>query len=94
MVATAAPVTREDLRTELDRLRDEFTRHYATKADLAQLETRLTKQVSDLQARLMEDHKGLMKEMGLHLRWLIGLNLGGMAVIATTAVALSQLFGK
>ena len=43
MTTVEQPITRTDLREELDRLRDEIARTYATKADLAQLETRLTK---------------------------------------------------
>ena len=41
-----APLTREDLREELDRLRDEIRPRYATKADLSELETPLD-QVDD-----------------------------------------------
>ena len=37
------PITRVDLREEMNLLREEFGRHYATKADLAALETRLIK---------------------------------------------------
>lgn len=39
MTTDAAPLTRDDLRRELDRT----LQHYATKADLAALETRLTR---------------------------------------------------
>ena len=38
-----APLTREDLREELALFRDEIRTHYATKADLSELETRLIK---------------------------------------------------
>ncbi len=38
-----APLTREDLREELALFRDEIRTHYATKADLSDLETRLIK---------------------------------------------------
>ncbi len=41
---------REDFRRELGQLREEFRDHYATKADLAQLETRLTKWMIGLMA--------------------------------------------
>ncbi len=37
-----APLTREDLREELALFREEIRTHYATKADLANLENRLT----------------------------------------------------
>ena len=43
MTTAEHPVTRSELRTELDDLRREFREHYATKEDLAKLETRLTK---------------------------------------------------
>ena len=42
MTTAEQPVTRSQLSEELDRLRDEFKSYYATKADLAQLEMRLT----------------------------------------------------
>lgn len=38
-----APLTREDLREELALFRDDIRTHYATKADLSDLETRLIK---------------------------------------------------
>ncbi len=56
-----------EFRTEL--------RHLATKADLAQLETRLVGQ------------------MNIQLRWMIGLQLGGMAVVATVVAAIVRLLG-
>ena len=37
-----APLTRENLREELARFREEIRTHYATKAGLANLENRLT----------------------------------------------------
>ena len=43
MATMAQPVTRLELRSELAELRAEFQRVYATKADLAELETRLIK---------------------------------------------------
>ena len=43
MTTDAHPVTRAELRAELNRLRDEIVSHYATKADLHSLETRLVK---------------------------------------------------
>ena len=41
MNMVTAPLTREDLREELALFRDEIRTHYATKADLSELETRL-----------------------------------------------------
>ena len=43
MTTSERPITRSDLRMELDDLRREFREHYATKEDLAKLETRLIK---------------------------------------------------
>ena len=43
MTTSESPITRSILREELADLRNEFSKHYATKADLAQLETRLIK---------------------------------------------------
>ncbi len=43
MASDAGPLTRADLREELDRLRDEMRTYYATKADLAAVEMRLTR---------------------------------------------------
>jgi hypothetical protein len=42
MAADAGPLTLDDLRRELRRELDRTLRHYATKADLHALETRLT----------------------------------------------------
>ena len=44
MTTLDQPITRTDLREEFDRV----LAHYATKEDLAQLETRLTKQMGEL----------------------------------------------
>ena len=44
-----ASLTRAELREELDRFGDEMLGHYATKADLATLETRLVKWMAGLQ---------------------------------------------
>lgn len=43
MTTSERPITKSDLRMELDDLRREFREHYATKEDLAKLETRLIK---------------------------------------------------
>ena len=67
MTTTQSMVTKEDLRYELS--------HYATKADLAELETRLTRQIGGLETRLV--------------RWMIGLILGS-ATFAGTAVYVVQ----
>ena len=43
MTTAEQPVTRTELREELQILRDEMREYYATKQDLAELETRLIK---------------------------------------------------
>ena len=43
MATAVAPLTRDDLREELALFRNEIRQHYATKADLHALETRLTR---------------------------------------------------
>ena len=43
MTSAQSQITRSVLREELADMRGEFSRHYATKADLAELETRLIK---------------------------------------------------
>ena len=46
MAMGEAPITRSELREELRTLRDEFHKLYATKADLATLEVRLTDKIN------------------------------------------------
>jgi hypothetical protein len=58
--AVEQPLTRSELREELDARLN----HYATKADLAALETRI------------------IREMANQLRWMIGLQLLGLAAVA------------
>ena len=67
MTTTDHPITRTELREEIDRA----LQPYATKEDLANLETRL------------------VKEYGTHLRWMIGLQLAGLAAIAAVLRLLS-----
>ena len=43
MATLAPPITRTELREELQVLRDEFREHYATKADLAEVKSELIK---------------------------------------------------
>ena len=73
-------VTRAELREELalalqnyatkQELRDEL-RHYATKADLAQLETRMVERMAAMESRL--------------IRWIIGMMFG--SILAAAAIA-------
>ena len=48
MVTTEQPITRTELREELTRFRDEIREHYATKADLYQLENRLSAKIDSM----------------------------------------------
>ena len=50
MTTVEQPLTRADLREELRDLREEFARHYATKSDLAELETRLLIRLAGIMA--------------------------------------------
>ena len=57
------PITRTELREEL--------RHYATKADLAVLETRMIERMAAMESRL--------------IRWMIGMMFG--SILAAAAIA-------
>lgn len=57
------PITRTELREEL--------RHYATKADLAELETRMVERMAGMESRL--------------IRWMIGMMFSGMLAAAAIA---------
>jgi len=75
MAIEEPPLTRSELREELDRT----LRHYATKADLAALETRLTAAMAELTAA-----------MASQTRWLAGLVL---AAAAAVVIAVDRLAG-
>ena len=47
MAVETSPLTRDDLREELRNELDRTLRHYATKADLAALETRITQAMAE-----------------------------------------------
>ena len=53
---------------------------FATKADLAELETRITREISNLESKL--------------IRWMVGVMLGGMATAATLTLALTRLLAS
>jgi hypothetical protein len=78
MAIEEAPLTRSELREELDRT----LRHYATKADLAALETRLTAAMAELTAA-----------MASQTRWLAGLVLAAAAVATSVVVVVDRLVG-
>ena len=48
MTSVQVDITRVEVREELQRFREEFREHYATKADLAQLETRLVEKITQV----------------------------------------------
>ena len=54
MSTTEHPVTRSELRVELDRLRREFWEHHATKADLEALRSELKEDIGTLETRLVK----------------------------------------
>ena len=99
MASTEHPITRSELREEL--------RHYATKEDLANLEVRLTREISDLRTEFV-DFKGEIKsdvaglraevkgEITTLIKWMVGVQVGGIAAIAaiaSAAIAIAKLIG-
>ena len=70
MTTIEQPITRSGLREELDRV----LAYYATKEDLAQLETRLTQAISDQKTDLV--------------KWMVGVQVGGIATLATIVTAI------
>ncbi len=100
MAIDEAPLTRAELREELDRT----LRHYATKADLAALETRLTAAMADLTAAhtsaLAEQAAAhtsaiadLTAAMASQTRWLAGLVLAAAAVATSVVIVVDRLAG-
>lgn len=56
MTTAEQPITRSDLREELQMFRDELRQHYATKADVSELRVEL----HQIEARLIKWMVGLM----------------------------------
>ena len=73
MTSAEHPITRSELREELS--------HYATKEDLANLETRLTREIAGFKAEVKGDINTLIK-------WMVGVQIGGIAAIAAIATAI------
>ena len=90
MTTQDQPITRTDLPEELDRV----LAYYATKEDLAQLETRLTKQMGDLKSDLTKaigDQKDDLK--GTFIQAIIGL--AGLQLIGLgTVAAIDEIPGR
>ena len=81
MTSAEHPITRSELREELS--------HYATKEDMANLETRLTREISDFKGEIKDDFNTLIK-------WMIGVQIGGIAAIsaiATAIIAITKFLG-
>ena len=83
------PITRTELREELAyALRDYVTktdlreelRYYATKADLAELETRMVERMAAMESRLV--------------RWMIGMMFGSILAAAAIASVVALLLGS
>ena len=112
MTSAEHPVTLSELREELSRyatkddlnlyrseLREEL-RHYATKEDVANLEVRLARKISDLKtefkgevAELRAELKGDISSL---IKWMVGVQVGGIAAIAaitTAVIAIAKLIG-
>ena len=66
MTTMEHPITRSELREELQ--------HYATKADLADLKAELTRDIGELETRLV--------------KWIVGVQIGGLAALAAIATAI------
>ena len=97
---------RSEVREELGQFRSEVReelRHYATKEDVANLEVRLTREISDLKtefgefkvevAELRTELKG---EISTLIKWMVGVQVGGIAaigVIATAVFTFARLSG-
>ena len=64
--------------------------HLATKADLQELETRMTRQMGELEARLV-------KQMGDSetrvVKWMVGLMIGSVAAATAIASTVAILVG-
>jgi len=96
MTSAEHPITRSELREEL--------RHYATKEDLANLEVRLTREISDLKTEFGEfkvevaDLRAELKgEISTLIKWMVGVQVGGIAAIAaiaTAVIAISRILGS
>ena len=86
MAVETSPLTRAELRAELREELDRTLRHYATKADLAALETRIT-------AALASQTAAHTAAMASQTRWLAGLVLAAAAAAASVVIAVDRLAG-
>ena len=83
MTVEEAPLTRAELRAELREELDRTLRHYATKADLAAVETRITKamaaQSDALTSAMAAQAAAHTSALAAQTRWLAGLVLAAAA---------------
>lgn len=97
MAVDEAPLTRSEFRAELREELDRSLRHYATKADVAALETRITKAVaaqSDaLTSAMAAQAAAHSSAMAAQTRWLAGLVLAAAAAATSVVIAVDRLAG-
>ena len=104
MAVETSPLTRDDLREELRSELDRTLRHYATKADLAALETRITQAMAEQSAAhtsALADQAAahtsaiadLTAAMASQTRWLAGLVLAAAAVATSVVIVVDRLAG-
>ena len=102
MAVETSPLTRDDLREELRSELDRTLRHYATKADLAALETRITQAMAaqsaahtsalaDQAAAHTAAIADLTAAMASQTRWLAGLVLAAAAVATSVVIVVDRL---
>ena len=82
---TQEPLTREDLRYELQ--------HYATKADLAELRAEFKADIGEVKTSISDLRAEMKADRASLVMWAVGLLLGGMAASAAIATTLNQLWG-
>ncbi len=108
MAVEEAPLTRSEFRAELREELDRTLRHYATKADVSALETRLTKamaaqsdaltsamaaQSDALTSTMAAQAAAHSSAMAAQTRWLAGLVLAAAAAAASVVIAVDRLAG-
>ena len=93
MTVETSPLTRDDLRDELRKELDRTLRHYATKADLAALETRITQALADQTVAHTSAIADLTAAMASQTRWLAGLALAAAAVATSVVIVVDRLAG-
>ena len=97
MAIEEAPLTRSEFRADLREELDRTLRHYATKADLAALETRITKAIaaqSDaLTSAMAAQAAAHSSAMAAQTRWLAGLVLAAAAAATSVVIAVDRLVG-